>query len=125
MAHYAILNQDNIVIEVITGVDEDVVQYDFDGSEVGGSSEAWEAFYGALRGMKCKRTSLHGNIRKNFAGIGYTYDEERDAFIPRQPYSSWTLDEETCQWVSPVPYPNDGKFYLWDEKIKDWYEPLD
>lgn len=59
-------------------------------------------------------------LRKNYAGVGYTYDRERDAFIAPKPYASWTLDEETCLWISPVPLPDDGKFYNWDEETKSW-----
>jgi hypothetical protein len=68
------------------------------------------------------QTSYNGNIRKNFAGIGYTYDSQRDAFIPPQPYPSWTLVEETCQWTTPVLYPADGKMYQWDEATTNWIE---
>jgi hypothetical protein len=70
------------------------------------------------------QTSYNGNIRKNFAGIGYTYDSQRDAFIPPQPYPSWTLVEETCQWTAPVFYPTDGKMYQWDEATTNWIEVL-
>lgn len=59
-------------------------------------------------------------LRKNYAGIGYTYDQERDAFIPPKPYESWTLNEETCLWDSPVPYPSDGQYYVWDESNQQW-----
>jgi len=61
-------------------------------------------------------------LRKNYAGVGFTYDEQRDAFIPPKIYASWTLDEETCCWVSPIPRPNDGKFYSWDEGQQNWVE---
>lgn len=122
MAHYAFLNENNIVIEVITGVDEDIVQIDLDGTEVGGSSQAWEIWYGNFRGQACKRTSYNGNYRKNYAGIGYYYDETRDAFIPPKPFNSWILNENTCLWDSPVPYPNDGKIYTWNEDILNWQE---
>ena len=66
------------------------------------------------------QTSYNASIRKNFAGIGYTYDSTRDAFIPPQPYNSWTLNEDTCQWESPVAYPDDGKMYDWDEATTNW-----
>jgi hypothetical protein len=89
MAHYAFLDKDNIVTEVITGRNEDEV--------VDGISD-WETYYGNFRGQKCVRTSYHGNIRKNYAGIGFTYDETRDAFIPPKPEGNWTLNEETCLW---------------------------
>ena len=112
MAHYAFLDENNIVTEVIAGKDETDTTHD------------WEQFYGEFRGQVCKRTSYHGNIRKNYAGIGYTYDEQRDAFIPPQPYPSWTLVEETCRWIPPVAYPTDGKAYVWDETTQAWIEAL-
>jgi hypothetical protein len=101
MAHYALLNETNEVIEVITGVDENITQIDIDGTEVGGSSEAWEEFYATrpwLNAISCKRTSYNGNIRKNYAGIGYLYDPIRDAFIPPKPEGDWVLNEDTCLW---------------------------
>jgi hypothetical protein len=100
MAHYAFLDDDNIVTEVITGVDEDVVQTDTDGTQVGGTSEAWETFYGNFRGQVCKRTSYNGNIRKNYAGIGFTYDAERNAFIAPKSncHPEQALNEDTCVW---------------------------
>ena len=107
MAHYAFLNEDNIVTEVIVGKDET------------DTSQDWEQFYGEFRNQVCKRTSYNGNIRKNYAGIGYTYDSQRDAFIPSQPYPSWLLSEETCQWSAPTPMPTDG-FYQWDEATTSW-----
>jgi hypothetical protein len=113
MAHYAFLNEDNIVTEVITGRNEDEI--------VDGISD-WETYYGNLRQQKCVRTSYNGNIRKNFASIGYKYDEERDAFIAPAPYSTWTLNEETFQWACPTPYPTDGKYYLWFEPNQEWVE---
>jgi hypothetical protein len=112
MAHYAFLDSDNIVTEVITGIDEtELIE--------GESPEIW---YGKFRSQTCVRTSYNGNIRKNYAGIGYTYDEERDAFISPKPFASWVLDEETCQWEAPVAMPTDGKMYLWDESLVEWVE---
>ena len=67
-------------------------------------------------------TSTTGHIRKNYAGIGFTYDQTRDAFIPPKPYASWTLVEDTCQWQAPVAYPDDGKVYKWDESSTKWVE---
>jgi hypothetical protein len=125
MAHYAFLDDDNIVTEVITGVDEDVVQTDTDGTQVGGTSEAWETFYGNFRGQVCKRTSYNNNYRKNYAGIGYVYDAAREAFIAPKPYASWILDEDTCQWQAPTPYPTDGKNYYWSEDDLAWTETTD
>lgn len=110
MAHYAFLNEENVVTEVITGIDEHEL---IEGKE----PETW---YSEFRGMTCKRTSYNGNIRKNYAGIGYSYDEDKDAFIPPKPYDSWLLDEDTCRWAAPVPYPLDGREYFWDEDVVDW-----
>lgn len=112
MAHYAFLNANNIVTDVIVGIDEDQL---IDGI----SPEEW---YGQFRGQKCLRTSYHGNIRVRYAGIGYRYDEIRDAFIPPQPYLSWIFNETTLDWEAPVPYPTDGKDYVWDESIQNWVE---
>jgi hypothetical protein len=110
MAHYAFLDSDNIVTEVITGIDETELIEGLD-------PETW---YGNFRGQTCKRTSYNGNIRKNYAGIGYTYDAERDAFISPKPFDSWLLDEQTCRWEAPVPYPTDGITYTWNELELDW-----
>jgi hypothetical protein len=110
MAHYAFLDSDNIVTEVITGIDESQLIE-------GLHPETW---YGNFRGQTCKRTSYNGNIRKNYAGIGYTYDAGRDAFIPPKPFDSWLLDEATCQWEAPVAYPTDGFTYFWNEAVIDW-----
>ena len=71
-----------------------------------------------------KQTSYNGTMRKNYAGIGYTYDPDRDAFIPPQPYASWTLEEQTCQWDAPVPMPIDDKRYAWDEQTFQWVEVI-
>jgi hypothetical protein len=101
MAHYAFLDENNIVTEVITGVHEYITQIDVDGTEVGGSTEAWETFYGNFRGQVCKRTSYNNNIRKNFAAVGYTYDSVRDAFIMPKPEGAIALNEDTCVWIMP------------------------
>ena len=110
MAHYAFLDNNNIVTEVITGIDETELIEGLD-------PETW---YGNLRGQVCKRTSYNANIRKNYAGIGFTYDPDLDAFIAPKPYASWILNQETCQWESPTPYPNDGVAYSWNEAELDW-----
>jgi hypothetical protein len=109
MAHYAFLDHNFIVTEVITGVDETEL---IDGLD----TETWYANY---RGQPCKRTSYHGNIRKQYAGIGYTYDETNDIFVSPQPYPSWTLDAN-FDWEAPVPYPTDGGYYIWDETTQTW-----
>jgi hypothetical protein len=113
MAHYAFLDENNIVTEVITGIDETELIEGLD-------TETW---YGNFRGQVCKRTSYHGNIRKNYAGIGCTYDEERDAFIPPKPYDSWILNEDTCLWDPPVSRPNDDQSYIWNEEDLVWQAP--
>lgn len=118
MAHYAYLDENNIVVEVIVGKDENE-----DGVD-------WEAYYSELRGLACKRTSYntrggvheHGGVsfRKNYAGIGDKYDEVRDAFIPPQPFLSWVLNEDTCLWEAPIPYPESSEQYRWDEDLVMW-----
>jgi hypothetical protein len=104
MSHFAEINTDNIVQRVI------VAEQDFINSGAVGDSFNWV------------QTSYNGNFRKNYAGTGYTYDKTRDAFIPPQPYASWTLVEATCQWESPTPMPTDGKMYTWDEDTTAWVE---
>jgi hypothetical protein len=110
MAHYVFLDSNNIVTEVITGIDEtELIE--------GLHPEIW---YGNFRNQVCKRTSYNGNYRKNYAGIGYKYDQERDAFIPPKPFNKWVLNEETCQWESPVPYPDDENQYVWNDNKSEW-----
>ena len=118
MAHYAWINENNFVVAVTTGVDEDVIQ-----QGVGGSSEAWEAFYKIAinqPGIYVKRTSYNNNIRKQYAGIGYTYDPVNDVFIAPQPYLSWSLDGN-YDWQAPTPMPTEGRWY-WDEDSLSWIE---
>ena len=120
MAHYAFLDSNNVVTEVISGKNENE-----DGID-------WEQWYGDFRGQVCKRTSYNtvGNThtnggtpyRGNYAGIGYTYDQQRDVFIPAKTYASWVLNEETFLWKSPIPYPTDGKIYSWNEESQTWVE---
>ncbi len=122
MAHYAFLDSNNVVVNVITGVDETLTQIDIDGTSVGGSSEAWEKFYENQPwhlGLTCKRTSYNNNIRKQYAGIGYTYDAVNDVFIAPQPYGSWTLDEN-FDWQPPIQMPIDGQRYEWVESSQEW-----
>jgi hypothetical protein len=127
MAHYALINKDNIVVNVITGVDENIIQTDIDGTEVGGTSEAWEQFYASrpwFEGLTCKRTSYNGNIRANFAGIGYKYDKDFDVFIPPQPFPSWKLNYTNYSWEAPVPKPDkiEGFLLKWSEYNKEWIQ---
>lgn len=120
MGHYAFLDENNIVTEVITGKDE------------GQDGTDWEQWYGNFRGQVCKRTSyntsggVHSNggtpFRKNYAGIGYSYDAGRDAFIPPKPFESWVLNEDSCLWEAPVAHPNDGGMYTWNEETQGWVE---
>lgn len=122
MAHYVFLDDNNIVTEIITGVDEDVTKIDIDGTEIGGSSEAWETWYGNLRNQTCKRTSYNGNYRKNYAGIGFKYDQDFDVFIPIQPYPSWKLNYTTYTWSAPTvkPIDEDGYRWVWSEYNLEW-----
>ena len=112
MAHYAFLDENNLVTSVIVGIDETELIEGLD-------PEIW---YGNFRGQVCKRTSYNANIRKNYAGIGFYYDELLDAFIPPKPFDSWILDEDTCKWIPPVAQPNDGLTYAWDEESCNWIE---
>lgn len=117
MAHYAVLDENNIVIEVIVGRDEDGVT-------------DWEQIYSEIKGKTCKRTSYNTHLgihlkggtpfRKNFAGIGYIYHQDKDYFSPPKTEDSWILDHETGQYVPPVPYPTDGNVYEWDESTLTW-----
>jgi hypothetical protein len=109
MAHYAFLDENFVVTEVIAGVDETEL---IDGLD----TETWYANY---RGQPCKRTSYHNKIRKQYAGIGFTFDETNDVFICPQPYPSWILDSN-YDWQSPVPYPAGDGFYVWDEETQTW-----
>jgi hypothetical protein len=133
MAHYATLNDENIVISIFVGKDENDLEY--------GVTD-WEDFYRAKRTSYNTRGGIHYNpitnqpsedqiksFRKNYAGIGYTYDEQRDAFTPPRPYPSWVLDEFSCLWNSPIAHPDNGHIpsyylpyngYYWVEEITNW-----
>lgn len=121
MAHYAFLDENNIVTEVIVGKDE------------GEDNIDWEQWYGEFRGQTCKRTSYNTwkgehrfggtPFRKNYAGMGWTYNAEIDGFVPPHPgYASWTLNATTGHWDPPIPYPDDGKDYTWNETEQKWDE---
>ena len=108
MAHYAFLDENNIVTEVIPGIDEtELIE--------GLHPEIW---YGNFRGQTCKRTSYNNNIRGTYAGIGYYYNEEEDIFVAPQPYPSWTRNGSF--WEAPTPMPTDGQFYCWVEDDLNW-----
>lgn len=108
MAHFAELDENNIVLRVL------VTDNDF-------PNEGYDWLVDNLGGTWVQ-TSYNANFRKNFAGIGFSYDPERDAFIPPKPFESWTLNEDTCNWEAPVAYPTDGKIYKWDEESLSWIE---
>lgn len=109
MAHYAYLDEDNIVVAVIVGKDENEL---IDGLEP-------EDYYAQGTDYTVKRTSYNGTIRKQYAGIGYSYDELNDVFIAPRPFPSWSLDNN-FDWQPPVPRPNDGLIYVWNETEQDW-----
>ncbi len=104
MSHFVEIDNDNIVQRVI------VAEQDFINSGVVGDSFRWI------------QTSYNNNFRKNYAGVGYKYDQARDAFIAPKPYPSWLLDEDTCRWDAPTAYPDDDKKYSWDEDTTSWKE---
>jgi len=110
MAHYAFLDNNNIVTEVIVGIDETELIEGLD-------PETW---YGNFRGQVCKRTSYNGNMRKNYAGIGYTYNAELDAFVSPKPFDSWILNEDTATWEAPVARPEGEGNYVWNEETTTW-----
>lgn len=128
MAHYVILDENNVVINAHVGRDENDVILDMSGNPIN-----WELYYGAKRTSYNTKGGIHyqsDNItpsenqdkafRKNYAGIGYSYDESRDAFIPPKPFNSWILDEFSCLWNPPIPYPEDNECYIWDENQLNW-----
>lgn len=111
MAHFAEIDENNIVLRVIVTNNDDP-----------NGDEGYQWLLDNFGGRWVK-TSYNANIRKNFAGIGFYYDEERDAFIPPKIFESWVLNEETCQWEAPVKYPEDGSIYFWNEDILNWDKP--
>jgi hypothetical protein len=117
MAHFAEIDENNVVQRVIVVANKDTA--DANGNEV---ESIGVAFCQRLLGGNWKQTSYNGNFRKNYAGIGYTYDAGIDAFVPPKPYPSWVLNSNTAQWEAPVPMPQDGKMYSWDEATQSWVE---
>jgi hypothetical protein len=115
MSHFAKLDENNVVIQVIVVDNKDTA--DASGVE---KEYIGAAFCERLLGGTWKQTSYNGNFRKNYAGVGYTYDSVRDAFIPPKPYPSWILNEQTCIWDPPLAMPDDGKLYQWDEATTSW-----
>lgn len=120
MAHFAQLDENNIVIQVIVVGNEEL----FDENGVEQESKGI-VFCQSLLGGNWKQTSYNANFRKNYAGIGFHYNETRDAFVPPKPFDSWILNEDTCRWEPPIPYPNDDKFYTWNEETVSWVERIE
>ena len=117
MAHFAQLDEQGLVIEIVRVANEELL--DDEGNEV--EKKGVDFLHDLFGDDKIwKQTSYSGSFRKNYAGIGYTYDSGRDAFIPPQPFPSWTLDEDLCTWYPPVPRPDDHHMYLWSEKVTNW-----
>jgi hypothetical protein len=115
MAHFAEIDNNNVVLRVVVVDNKDTS--DAQGVE---KEHIGAAYLERLLGGTWKQTSYNGNIRKNYAGIGYTYNVALDAFVPPKPYPSWVLNSGTAQWEAPVPMPTDGKMYSWDEDSQDW-----
>lgn len=112
MAHFAEIDNNNTVLRVLVTDNND-----------SNGDEGYQWLIDNLGGRWVK-TSYNGNIRKHFAGIGFSYNEELDAFVPPKPFESWILNEETCLWEPPVPRPEDGKIYNWNEETLTWIEEI-
>jgi len=127
MSHWAEIDENNVVLRVLVGNNDEPDQgYQWLIDNLGGN---WiKTSYNTRGGVHYNPETNEPSedqskaLRKNYAGIDYTYDEERDAFIPPKPYDSWVLDEDTCQWEAPVPHPNDDKAYTWNENTTSWVE---
>lgn len=117
MAHFAQLSSNNTVSQVIVVNNADAIDQDGNESEAVGIAFCQQLFGADTRWIQ---TSYNARIRKNYAGIGFTYDEDLDAFIPPKPFPSWVLNEDTCLWESPLPIPNDGQKYQWNEEQGQW-----
>jgi hypothetical protein len=117
MAHFAKLDENNLVTQVIVVDNKDT-------ADAAGVEKEYigVAFCEKLLGGTWKQTSYNGRFRKNYAGIGYTYNASIDAFVPPKPFASWLLNNETGQWDPPVPMPDDGKMYTWNEETTSWVE---
>jgi len=115
MAHFAEINASNEVLRVVVVANDELLDENGDEQESLGAT-----FCNTLFGGTWKQTSYNNNIRKNYAGVGFTYDSTRDAFIPPKPYASWTLNETTCLWEPPAPRPTDDGMYVWNESTTSW-----
>ena len=122
MSHFAQINENNIVQQVLV-IDQDMID-----TGLWGDPKQWiQTSYNTRGGIHYGPNGEPDGgiaVRKNYAGIGFTWDASRDAFIPPKPYTSWILNERTCLWDPPVPYPTDGKNYIWEESLQEWKEPL-
>ena len=116
MAHFVRIENGVVVQGIVVNNQDTADEHGAEKEEIG------IAFCSNLLGGTWKQTSYNGNIRKNYAGVGYTYNETLDAFIPPQPFASWVLDENICQWQAPISKPNDDKLYIWNESIVNWEE---
>ena len=115
MAHFAKIDENNIVTQVVVVENKDTADaFGVEKEHIGATHLE------KILGGTWKQTSYNGNFRKNYAGIGYSFDGQRNAFIPPKPFNSWVLVEETCQWKAPVDMPNDGQMYTWDEDSTSW-----
>jgi len=127
MAHWAELDENNIVTRVLVGDNNDPAGdegYQWLVDNLGGTwvKTSYNAVAGKRRNPETNEITEEAGFRKNYAGIGYTYDSTRDAFIPPKPFASWLFNEDTCLWDSPVPYPTDGRPYVWNEELTAWEE---
>lgn len=125
MAHWAEINENNIVIRVLVGDNDDPANDEGYSWLIENLSGTWiktsyNAIGGKWRNPETNEITNNPAFRKNYAGIGYIYDEDLDAFIPPKPYESWILNQETCLWEPPIPYPNDDKYYIWNEETISW-----
>lgn len=119
MAHFARIDENGVVQQVVVVDNKDTADaFGIEKEHIGA------AHLEKVLGGTWKQTSYNGNMRKNYAGIGYTYDAQRDAFIPPKPFASWILNKNTAQWEAPTPMPTDGKMYSWDEATTNWIEIL-
>ena len=129
MAHFARINSDNIVISIHLAMNKDCLNEQGEESEATGIAHLNGVHGGGFNLVQTSYNTCAGEhklggtpFRKNYAGRGFTFDEVRDAFIPPQPYDSWTLNEDTCRWDAPTAYPDDGKTYTWNEDTTSWDE---
>ena len=127
MAHWAELDENNVVTRVLVGDNNDPAGdegYQWLIDNLGGTwvKTSYNAIGGKRRNPETNEITEEAGFRKNYAGIGYTYDSAKDAFIPPKPFNSWLLNEDTCLWEAPVAYPTDGKYYRWDEDTVNWVE---